>query len=95
MLIRYLDLVVLNFPPSGLARACLLLFIARLVHQCPDTKNKLWLLLYGKVVAHAFGNPERDWDLLNIFSFAWFLPVGSPASPEGIFDDVSSHAFIK
>lgn len=60
MLIRYLDHVVLNFPPSGLTRACLLLVITGLVHQCPEMKNTLWLLLARKVVAHAFGNPERD-----------------------------------
>jgi hypothetical protein len=95
MLIRYLNVVVLNFPPSGLARACLFLIVAGLVHQCPEMRNTLWLLLYGKVVAHAFGNPERDWDLLDILSFARFLSVGSPASLEGVFDDVSSQAFIK
>jgi hypothetical protein len=95
MLIRYLNVVVLNFPPSGLARACLFLIVAGLAHQCPEMRNILWLLLYGKAVAHAFGNPEKDCDLLAILSFAWFLSVGSPASLEGVFDDVSSQAFIK
>ena len=31
----------------------------------------------------------------HIFLFAWFLSFKSPASLEGIFDDASSHAFIK